>query len=110
MLIKSYIRFSFLFASLFILFIKKLKKGLQLYIDFRKLNTIIKKNYYLLLLIRETINNFFWAKKFIKLNIIITFNKLKMALKKEWKIMFYIHKGLFKYYIMLFGLYNALVN
>ena len=33
-------------------------------------------------------NNFFQAKRFIKLDIIAVFNKLKMALKEKWKIVF----------------------
>ena len=41
-----------------ILFIKKFNKGLYFYINYYILNTFIRKNYYLLLLIKETLNSF----------------------------------------------------
>ena len=109
-LTKGHIHFNFLPALLPILFIKKPGGGLWLCIDFQKLNVITKKNRYLLPLIRKTINNFFRAKRFIKLNIIAAFNKLKITPGEKWKTMFYTYKGLFKYCIMLFNLYNILTD
>ena len=50
---KRYIIFNYiLFASL-ILFIEKLNGKLRFYVDYRRLNTIIKKNRYLIPLINE---------------------------------------------------------
>ncbi|RAH42212.1 uncharacterized protein BO95DRAFT_371411, partial [Aspergillus brunneoviolaceus CBS 621.78] len=53
----------------FILFILKKNKNFRLYIDYRKLNKILVKNYYSLLLILEILNRIIEAKYFSKLNI-----------------------------------------
>ncbi|PVH70662.1 hypothetical protein DL98DRAFT_436592, partial [Cadophora sp. DSE1049] len=55
---KSFIRVSNLLASAFVFFVYKLKsKGLRtnIYINYRSLNRIIKKNRYLLFLIYKTL-------------------------------------------------------
>jgi hypothetical protein len=51
------------------MFIKKLKKGIYLYINYRLFNIIIKKNCYLILLIKKTMANIISYKIIIKLNI-----------------------------------------
>ena len=63
------------FASL-VLFIKKLNKKLRFCVDYRKLNAIIKKNRYFILLINEILIRIQYCKYFTRLNIIIAFNKL----------------------------------
>ena len=45
-----------------ILFVKKLKGGLRFYIDYKRLNRVIKKDRYLLSLIYETLRNINKAK------------------------------------------------
>ena len=52
-----------------ILFIKKANKSLQIYINYYKLNSLIKKNLYLIFLINKIIACISKAKVFIKLNI-----------------------------------------
>ena len=52
-----------------ILIAKKLGGGLHFYIDFRRLNTIIKKDYYPLPLINKVIQQISKAKIYTKLNI-----------------------------------------
>ena len=59
-----------------VLFIKKFKKELHFYVNYKNLNVITVKNHYFLLLISETFNHLNYAKIIIKLNIISTFNKL----------------------------------
>ena len=51
------------------LFIKKLNKSLKFYIDFKKLNAIIRKDKYLLPLISEILARLLKAKVYIKLDI-----------------------------------------
>ncbi|KAF2184013.1 hypothetical protein K469DRAFT_581066, partial [Zopfia rhizophila CBS 207.26] len=48
---KEFIRVSMFFITVLVIFIKKLNKALRFYVDYYKLNTIIKKNAYLILLI-----------------------------------------------------------
>lgn len=57
-----------LFASS-ILMAEKPDSGLWFCVDYRKLNTIIKKDYYLLPLINEVLEYISWAKIFTKLDI-----------------------------------------
>jgi hypothetical protein len=54
---KSYIYASSLLASALVLFIKKPRRRLYFYINYKALNTIIYLNYYLLLLIKEILAN-----------------------------------------------------
>jgi hypothetical protein len=49
--------------------VKKANKSLHFYIDFRKLNLLIKKDRYPLLLINETLAQIGRAKLFTKLDI-----------------------------------------
>jgi hypothetical protein len=51
------------------MFVKKLKEKIRLYINYRFLNIIIKKDCYLILLIKETIVNIVGYKIITKLNI-----------------------------------------
>jgi hypothetical protein len=51
------------------MFIKKLKEGIRLCINYYLFNTIIKKGYYLILLIKETMTNIAGYKIITKLNI-----------------------------------------
>jgi hypothetical protein len=51
------------------MFVKKLGEGIRLCINYRLLNTITKKDRYLILLIKETIINIIGYKIMTKLNI-----------------------------------------
>jgi hypothetical protein len=51
------------------MFIKKPKEKIRFYINYRLFNTIIKKDCYLILLIKETIANIASYKIITKLNI-----------------------------------------
>ena len=57
-----------------ILLVYKLGRDIRVYIDYRAINTIIVKNRYPLLYIRETLLYISKAKVFIVLDIIATFN------------------------------------
>ena len=50
---KEFIVFNYVLFVSFTLFIKKLNEGLRFYVNYRKLNVIIKKNRYLISLINK---------------------------------------------------------
>lgn len=66
---KGFIRLSKSSAGAPIFFVPKKDRGLRLYIDYRGLNTITVKNYYLLPLIREIIDRVNSTKVFSKINL-----------------------------------------
>jgi len=94
----------------FILFVKKPNGGLRFYINYRGLNIIIVKNKYSLPLILETLNRLNRIKVFSKLDIISTFNRLRVKAGDEELIIFRTRFGLFEYLIILFRLYNNLTS
>ena len=61
-----------------VLLVKK-EKGLRFCMDYRGLNDITKKNYYPLLLIKETLSGISKARYFIELNITVIFYKIYIA-------------------------------
>ena len=62
---------------------KKLGGRLRFYIDYRAFNNILVKNRYPLLLISETLNKLSKAIIFIKLDIILVFNKIRIIEGQE---------------------------
>ena len=88
------------------IFIKKLGGKLRFYIDYRVFNNILIKNKYPLLLILKTLNKLNKIVIFIKLNIILVFNKIRIVEGQEWIIVFKIRYRLFKSLVLLFKLYN----
>ena len=73
------------------MFIKKLRSSIRLYIDYKKLNIITKKDKYLILLIKETITRIVGYKIIIKLNIRKVFNRIRIATLEDKELLtFYI--------------------
>ena len=91
-----------------ILFIIKVNKNLQFCVDYRKLNIMTKQNRYFLFLIKEIIEKIIECKYFIKLNIIVIFNKFRMHFNSENYIIFIIILNVYKYFTLLFDLINEL--
>ena len=60
------------------LFVKKANNSLRFYINYKKLNEIIIKNNYLLLLFSKILKRFAYAKHFIKINIYNTYHKIRI--------------------------------
>jgi hypothetical protein len=90
-----------------ILFAKKLERELRFFVDYRKLNAIIKKNRYSISLIAETIARLSKTKWMTKINIRHAFNRICMHLKEnENLIIFRTKYETYKYLIMLFELTN----
>lgn len=106
-LFKEFIQTSSFSAVSSILFVHKSEDGLQFCVDYRDLNIIIIKNCYLLSLIHKTLYWMSHTQYFIKLNVIVIFNKLWMTKSDEWLTVFCTHYDLYKYLIMLFELFNA---
>jgi len=73
---KGFIRVSNSLVAVLVLFVKKPGGGLRFYVNYRGLNRIMKKDYYLLPLIYEILQNISKVKWFTKLNVISAFYKL----------------------------------
>jgi len=97
------------FVSL-ILFAIKFNKELRFCVNYRKLNALIKRNRYSILLIKKTLTRVISCKYLTKLNIIIAFNKLRMHLESENFTIFVIFIEIYKYYIFLFKSINSLAS
>src|SRR5437667_4554390 len=105
---KNFIRVSQSSATAPVLFAKKPGGGLRFYVDYRALNAITQKDRYPLPLIRETFRLISKAKWFTKLDIIVAFNKIRIAEGEEWKTAFRTRFGLFEWLVLPFGLTGGL--
>ncbi len=105
---KEFIFFSFASYVSLILFAEKKDESLRFCVDYRKLNALIKWNRYSLFLIDETFACIQESKYLTRLNIIVTFNKLRMHSDSENLTIFIIFFDSYKYYVMLFELINEL--
>jgi hypothetical protein len=65
------------------MFVKKLKGGIRLCINYRLFNAIIKKDCYPILLIKETMANIAGYRIMTKLNIWKAFNKIRITTLKN---------------------------
>ncbi len=103
---KEFIFFSFISYVSLILFAEKKDESLRFCIDYRKLNALIKRDRYSLLLIDETLAHIQESKYLTWLNIIVAFNKLRMHSDSEDLTIFIIFFDSYKYHVMLFELIN----
>ncbi len=91
---------------LLILFALKANEDLRFCIDYQKLNAIIKRNHYFLLLINEMIDKIVDCKHLTWLDIISTFNKLQMHSDSENYTIFIIALEAYKSKMLFFKLIN----
>ena len=106
---KKYIKSNILSYIIFILIMKKSNKELKLYINYKALNAFIILNKNVLLLIKKTLTNFYATRIYNKFNIIIIFNEIRI--KNDYKKKRILIKyDLYKYIIISFELYNALIT
>ncbi len=105
---KEFIFFNFVSYVSLILFAEKKDESLRFCVDYRKLNALIKRDYYSLLLIDETFTCIQESKYLTWLNIIIAFNKLRMHSDSKDLTIFIIFFNLYKYHVMFFKLINEL--
>ncbi len=103
---KSFISFSSISYTSFILFIEKKDDSLRFCVDYRKLNALIKRDRYSLFLIDETLTHIQDSKYLIRLNIIVIFNKLRMHSRSKDLTIFIISFDFYKYHVMFFELTN----
>ena len=88
-------------------FIKKKDSSLWLVQDYCTLNTMTVKNKYSLSLISELVSQLCRAKYFTKLDIRWGFNNIHIKPGDEWKVAFCTNHGLFKSFVMFFGMTNS---
>ena len=94
----------------FILFVVKSNDQLRLYVNYRKLNVIIKRNNYSISLIEKTLVKVIDCKFLFKLNIISTFNKFRMNSQNEDFTIFICSLDIYKYHVLFFELINDSIN
>ena len=75
---KEFIRVNRFEIAVSVLFVKKLDENFRFCVNYKNLNAVIVKNRYFLFLIFEILNRFNRVKIFIKLNIIVAFNKIRI--------------------------------
>ena len=104
---KGYIRPSILPYTALVFIVKKLDRGLRVYVDYKVLNLLIIKNRNIPPLIREILSRLCKAKVYSKFNIIVAFNKIRIKKKHKIKTAFLTRYGLYEYIVMPFGIYNT---
>ena len=104
---KNYIRSFKASAEQSIIFAFKSDNEIQLYIDFRKLNKIIKKKSSTLSLMTDLQQQIVKTKWFTQLDLRDAFHLIKIKEGDEWKTAFKTAFGLFEYIIMSFKLKNT---
>ncbi len=109
-LFKESIIFSKALYSSLVLFTLKANKDLWFCVNYWKLNAIIKRNRYSLSLIDEIINKLVDCKHLIQLNIISTFNKLRMHSDSENYTIFIIALEAYKSKMLFFKLINDSIS
>ncbi|QRW20379.1 Retrotransposable element Tf2 protein [Rhizoctonia solani] len=90
-----------------ILFVKKKNGKLRMCVDYRRLNSMTKKNVYPLPLPQNLIEKLQGAKIFSKFDLKAGYNLVQIKEGDEWKTAFKTKYGLFEYLVMPFGLTNA---
>ena len=88
------------------LFVMKINENLRFCVDYKKFNVITKRNQYFLSLIKKIIEKIIKCKHFIKLNIIVVFNKLRMHPDSENYTTFITILSAYKYRVLSFNLIN----
>ncbi len=103
---KKFITFNKASFASSILFVKKKDNSLRFCMNYWKLNALIKRDRYSILLINEVLARIQDSKYLIQLNIIIAFNKLRMSSESEDLTTFVTFFDVYKYRVMLFELIN----
>jgi len=89
-----------------ILFIEKKDDSLCFYVNYWKLNALIKRDRYSIFLINKVLAQIQDSKYLTWFNIIVAFNKLCMSTESENLITFITFFDVYKYKVMLFELIN----
>jgi hypothetical protein len=93
------------------MFIKKLGEEIRLCINYCLFNAIIKKDCYLILLIKETMTNIVGCRIMTKLDIRKAFNRIRIATLGDKDLLtFYTLLSNYKPKVLQFGLINSLAT
>ena len=95
-------------ASIFFVF--KKDEALRLCMNYKKLNTIIIKNYHFLSFITKMLNRLCEIKRFIKLNLKNVYHQIRIKKNDEWKTTFCTRYEYFEYQIMSFDFTNVSIT
>ncbi len=87
-----------------ILFVEKKDDSFRFCMNYQKLNALIKRNRYSIFLIDEVLTWIQDSKYLIQLDIIVTFNKLRMSTESKNLITFVTFFDVYKYRVMFFKL------
>ena len=90
-----------------IIFVPKKDRSLQLCVDYCRLNSIIAKNYYFLLLVSEILDRLSSTKIYTKLDLRDAYHHIQIKEGKEWMTAFWTRYRHFKYTVMPFRLTNT---
>ncbi len=90
MVIKEFIKFNSLPYAAPVLVVKKFKRGLRVYIDYRALNALTIKNCNIFSLIREILSRLCKIKYYLKFDVIAAFNEIRIKEGDEEKTAFLI--------------------
>src|SRR6266478_5971885 len=90
-----------------VFFVKKKEGSLRLVQDCQKLNEIMVKNSYLLLLVSDMLTRLRDAEWFTTLDLCWGFNNVRLKEGDKWKAAFSTNQGLFELLVMFFGLCNS---
>jgi hypothetical protein len=90
-----------------VLFVAKPNSSLRFCVDYRKLNSLTKKDQHLLPLIDETLARIANAKIFTKLDIRQAFHRIRIDADSEELTTFRTRYGMYKYQVLPFGLTNG---
>ncbi len=107
---KKFIILSKAFFASSILFVEKKDDSLRFCVNYRKLNALIKRDHYSIFLIDEVLAWIQDSKYLTRLDIIVTFNKLRMSSKSENLTTFVTFFDVYKYRVMFFELINELAS
>ena len=90
-----------------VLFVKKKDRSLCMVVDYRRLNTAMRKDRYPLPRINDLLEQLGKASVFTKINLRNAYHLLRIRDRDEWKTAFRTCYGSFKFLVMPFGLTNA---
>jgi Fe-S cluster assembly iron-binding protein IscA len=92
------------------LFVFKKNEKLRLYVDYRDLNKIIRKNRHSLSLIIQMLNQLKNCRFFTKIDLTNAYNRIRIKKNDEWKTTFRIYYEHLEYLMILFDLTNASIT
>ena len=103
----DFIKIFIFFVEAFILFVKKKNDTLRLCVNYRSLNFLTIKNRYFLSLIDESLNLLSKTRVYTSIDMITTYNRLRIKKNDEWKMTFRTRYEHFEYTVLFFDFTNA---